>query len=201
MKFIGKICNKHPEFGGERYRYASGKTFCVECTLSRIRVWRAENRGKEAHQIMGDRSKAKYLRYMKYYSRCRRVIMTARVQDPEFVKLFEPVIVIAQRDMPDIDVRASYLKDRYDIMFAKFNDKPRIKRMKRIKEYFRLKMWTQPEFKREHTRNLLEVTERASLMSVQDSRNVLAEYWRNLYDRLAKESGEVVQSPLSSTQE
>lgn len=113
MKFIGKICDKHPDAGGERYRYKSGKTLCTQCVLRRLSAWRSVNKGLELYQIMGDRKKKPYRRYMKIYMRCYRVMKAAEAQGPGFMVIFQPTLDIA-RAMPDVGIRAAYLRQMYD---------------------------------------------------------------------------------------
>lgn len=42
-RYLGKVCEKHPERGGERVRFPSGRTVCVECNYRRVQAWKKQD--------------------------------------------------------------------------------------------------------------------------------------------------------------
>ena len=62
-RYFGKICEAHPELGGER---RSVNRHCVACHSERVQTYRAAGHGKEQRQeyLAGYKQSAKYKEYM-----------------------------------------------------------------------------------------------------------------------------------------
>lgn len=68
VKFIGRICHRHPELNGERYVIAGG---CVKCMKIRAAKWKKNNKGKVAagSKIYGIKNKQRIKGYNAKYAR------------------------------------------------------------------------------------------------------------------------------------
>jgi hypothetical protein len=72
MRYFGKVCDKHPERKGERNRFPSGRTVCIDCHYLRNREW-IKNDLVTQKKLKEKRKTREYLDKFNAYRRMKRI--------------------------------------------------------------------------------------------------------------------------------
>jgi hypothetical protein len=76
-KIIGKICDKHPELGGERYAFSKGGSVCVACNVLRVQRFRHTNTEHQTRITALHKTAA----YKKKFNKYRRDLRARKRQE------------------------------------------------------------------------------------------------------------------------